>query len=47
MTYQQCFDHLGNPIARRSRTPIGHRIVRTISVICIVILMALLYGAHP
>jgi hypothetical protein len=47
MTYHQSFDRLGNPVARRSRQPIGHRIIQVVSVICSLILLAMLYGVRP
>lgn len=28
MTYRHLFDHLGNPIAQRTRQPIGHTIIQ-------------------
>lgn len=45
MTYRQAFDRLGNPVAKPSRAPIGHRIVQGLSVVCSLVLLALLYGA--
>jgi hypothetical protein len=47
MTYRQAFDRLGNPVARPSSTPIGHRIIQGISVVVSLILLALLYRGHP
>lgn len=47
MTYHQSFDRLGNPVARRSRQPIGHTIVQTVCVIVTLVLLAMLYGARP
>ena len=47
MTYHQSFDRLGNPVVRRARQPIGHRIVQTLCVICSLVLLSLLYGARP
>ena len=43
MTYRQAFDRLGNPVYRRARAPIGHRIVQWASLICTLILLAMLY----
>jgi hypothetical protein len=47
MTYHQGFDRLGNPIARPARTPIGHRIVQVVGLVCSVVLLAMLYGVRP
>lgn len=46
MTYRQLFDHLGNPIAKPSRQPIGHTIVQSVSAITIVVLLVLLYAGR-
>lgn len=46
MTYRQCFDRLGNPVARQSRTPIGHRIIQAAGIACTLIGLVLLYGAR-
>lgn len=43
MTYRQAFDRLGNPVARPSSMPIGHRIVQWASLIVSIVLLALLY----
>jgi len=43
VTYRQTFDHLGNPVARRSAMPIGHRIVQWTSLIVSIVLLAMLY----
>jgi hypothetical protein len=47
MTYRQAFDRLGNPVARPSSTPIGHRIVQGISLVASIVLLFVLYGAKP
>lgn len=47
MTYRQCFDRLGNPVARPARAPLMHRIAQRLGLVAIVILLALLYGARP
>lgn len=42
MTYHQAFDHLGNPIARRSRQPVGHTILQTLGAIACVVGLGML-----
>lgn len=46
MTYRQLFDHLGNPVAKPARQHIGHRIIQTASVICMLVMLAVLYGGR-
>ncbi len=49
MSYHHHFDRLGNPIYRSAkpvRQPIGHRIIQTASVICMLVMLAVLYGGR-
>lgn len=46
MTYRQAFDRLGNPVYRRSETPIGHKIVQRVGLVASVVLLAMLYGVR-
>ena len=39
MTYHQSFDRLGNPVARRTKQPIGHTIIQVIGAVVIVALL--------
>lgn len=43
MTYRQCFDRLGNPVARPARSPVGHRVLQWVGLVCTLIGLALLY----
>lgn len=42
MKYDQCFDHLGNPVARPAQPGLQHRVIRWASVITIVLSIAIL-----
>jgi hypothetical protein len=46
MTYRQAFDRLGNPVARPSRAPIGHRLLQGVSLVISIVLLFALYGAN-
>lgn len=49
MSYHERFDRLGNPVASpcsKSRQPLGHRIIQRASLVCIVVLLAMLYGVR-
>lgn len=46
MTYHQTFDRLGNPIARRSETPLGHKIIQRVGLVACVVLLVMLYGVR-
>lgn len=46
MSYQEAFDHLGNPVVRRRRKPLGHTIIQTLGAVACVVLLALLYGVR-
>lgn len=46
MSYRQLFDHLGNPVARPSRQPLGHRIIQRVCVASIVVMVLYLYGVR-
>jgi len=50
MSYHHHFDRLGNPLYRPpkpARQPMGHRIIQTASVVCLLVLLAMLYGGRP
>lgn len=47
MTYRQAFDHIGNPVYRRAKSPLGHRIVQAAGAVACVVLLAMLYGVRP
>ena len=48
MKYHTTFDHLGNLVARPSRTPRGHRLLQvTCLVICLVLLVVLAGTRQP
>ena len=42
MTYRQTFNRLGNPVARRSETPLGHKIIQRLGVLVSVVLLGIL-----
>lgn len=44
MTYRQTFDHLGNPVYRRARSPLGHRVAQALGLAACLALLAALYG---
>lgn len=46
MTYHQTFDRLGNPIARRRKTPLGHKIIQRVGLVACVVCIVLLYGVR-
>lgn len=50
MSYHHHFDRLGNPLYRPtnpSRQPMGHRIIQIAGVICMLVMLAVLYGGRP
>lgn len=44
MTYHQAFDRLGNPVARRSTQPIGHKIIQRVGFVLCIVGLFMLYG---
>ena len=44
MPYRECFDRLGNPIARPERVPLWHRIIQVAGLAAIVVLVFMLGG---
>ena len=46
MTYRQAFDRLGNPVYRRSETPIGHKIIQRVGLVVSLVCIALMYGVR-
>lgn len=41
MRYEQCFDHLGNPVARPAKPGLQHRLIRWASGITIVVCLGI------
>lgn len=46
MTYRQAFDRLGNPVHRRSETPLGHKIIQRAGAVVCIVCIVLLYGVR-
>lgn len=47
MTYRNCFDHLGRPVARRVAATVGQRIAKRLGWLACLALLALLAGWKP
>lgn len=44
MTYRNCFDHLGRPVARHVAATVGQRIVTRLAWLACLVFLALLAG---
>jgi hypothetical protein len=47
MTYREAFDHLGNPIARPRRQPIGHTVLQVAGLIATIVGLCMLAWYKP
>lgn len=46
MTYRQAVDHLGNPVYRRAKSPLAHKIIQRVGLVACVVCIVLLYGVR-